>query len=315
MAKKYEIVVETGSDFTRDLREKFNLYPEAIASIIYYPDGSEAHGDIDWTNTNPADFFARVKKEAGKIKTAFGDYAEFCRVVQPILEDGKDVIIVTISSGLSGTYQGFKNYASILLEDYPDRKIEIVDSLKYSSAIGLLALEMAKNRDEKSMSLEDNVNWANKARYSLHESGPMDDLRFLAKNGRISAPKAFFGSLLGMQPLADFNYQGLTQPLGTIKGAKLTNEIAIKYFLELVENADDQVIFISHSCREERANLFKEELLKVCHPRDIIITHLGQLCGPSIGPGLCVIFFFGKEMDENRTYEQEVFARLTGKKA
>ena len=313
MAKKYEIVLETGSDFPRELREKFNLYPEAIASIIYYPDGTEANGDIDWTNSTPEEFFARVKKEAGKIKTAFGSYAEFCRVIQPILEAGNDAVIVTISSGLSGTYQGFRNYAEILLEDYPDRKIEIVDSLKYSSAIALLAVSMAENR-EKGMSLEDNVKWANENRYNLHESGPMDDLKFLSKNGRISAPKAFFGSLLGMQPLADFNYKGLTEPLGTLKGAKLTNEVAIKYFQEIGENLDDQVIFISHSCREERAKLFKEEILKVCKPRDIIITHLGQLCGPSIGPGLCVIFFYGSKMDENRSREVEVFTRLSSKK-
>ena len=314
MNRKYEIVLETGSDFTKDLRERFNLYPEAIASIIYYPDGSEANADIDWNNSTPEEFFTRVKKEAGKIKTAFGSYAEFCRVVQPILEAGKDVVIVTISSGLSGTYQGFRNYAEILLEDYPDRKIEVVDSLKYSTAIALLATSMAANRDEKGMSLEDNVKWANENRYRLHESGPMDDLKFLSKNGRISAPKAFFGSLLGMQPLADFNYKGFTEPLGTLKGAKLTNEIAIKYFQEIAENADDQIIFISHSCREERAKLFREELLKVCKPRDIIISHLGQLCGPSIGPGLCVIFFYGSKMDENRSHEVEVFTRLTAKK-
>ncbi len=313
MSKNYEIVLETGSDLTRDLREKFNLYPEAIASIIYYPDGTEANGDIDWTKQTPEEFFARVKKEAGKIKTAFGSYGEFTRVVEPILEAGKDVVIVTISSGLSGTYQGFRSYAEILLEDYPDRKIEIVDSLKYSTAIALLAISMAENRDKKSMSLEDNVAWANENKYCLHESGPMDDLKFLAKNGRISAPKAFFGSLLGMQPAADFNYKGMTEPLGTLKGAKLTNEITVKYFAEIGEKLDDQIIFISHSCRAERAELFKEEILKICKPREIIINHLGQLCGPSIGPGLCVIFFYGKKMDEGRTNEIATFNRLTGK--
>ena len=312
MERKYEIVLETGGDLTADLRAKYNLYPEVIASVLYLADGSEKKGDIDWKETSPEEFFAQVKKEAGKIKTAFGSYAEFVRVVEPILEEGKDVVIVTISSGLSGTYQGFRNYAEVLLEDYPDRKIEIVDSLKYASAIGLLAVSMAENR-EKGMSLEENVKWANEAKYHLHESGPMDDLKFLAKNGRISAPKAFFGSLLGMQPLADFNYKGMSEPLGTLKGPKLTNEIAIKYFQEMGENLDDQIIFISHSCRKERAELFKEEILKVCHPREIVITHLGQLCGPSIGPGLCVIFFYGKRLTEDRSVEMAAFNKLTGK--
>ncbi len=315
MDRKYEIVLETGADLTLDLRRKFNLNEEVIASILYYPDGSEGRGDIDWKETNPTDFFARVKKEAGKIKTAFGSYGEFSRVVQPILDAGKDVVIVTISSGLSGTYQGFRSYAEILLEDYPERKVLIVDSLKYSSAIGLLAIYMAKNRDEKGMSIEENVEWANKARYNLHQSGPMDDLRFLAKNGRISAPKAFFGSMLGMQPLADFNYTGMSQPMGTIKGAKLTDEMTIKYFLETVENPDDQIILISHSCREERANKYKEEILKVCHPKELIVTHLGQLCGPSIGPGLCVIFYMGKALTPDRSVENEIFNRITGKAA
>ena len=313
MDRKYEIVLETGSDFTLDLRQKFNLYEEVIASILYYGDGSEAQGDIDWKNTTPEEFFARVKKEAGKIKTAFGSYGEFSRVLTPILEAGKDAVIVTISSGLSGTANGFKNYAEILLEDYPERKIYIVDSLKYSSAIALLALQMAKNRDEKGMSIEKNVEWANEAKYRLHQVGPMDDLRFLAKNGRISAAKGFFGSLLGMQPLADFNYKGMSEPLGTLKGAALTDEMAIKYFLETVENVEDQTIIISHSCRAERAEKYRQEVLKVCKPREIIITHLGQLCGPSIGPGLCVIFYFGKPITEDRSVEMEIFNRITGK--
>lgn len=314
MDRKYEIVLETGSDLTLDLRKKFNLHEEVIASILYYGDGTETNGDIDWKTTTPDEFFARVKKEAGKIKTAFGSYGEFTRVVEPILEAGKDVVIVTISSGLSGTYQGFRSYAEILLEDYPDRKILVVDSLKYSSAIGLLAISMAENRDKKGMSIEENVEWANEQRYHLHQSGPMDDLRFLAKNGRISAPKAFFGSMLGMQPLADFNYTGMSQPMGTLKGAALTDEMAIKYFLETVENPDDQIIIISHSCREERAKKYRDEVLKVCKPRDIIITHLGQLCGPSIGPGLCVIFYYGSRLSEDRSHEMEIFNRITGKK-
>lgn len=308
----YEIVIESTCDLNAELREKFHIYPDVIRGFVYIPGKEEFFADTEFKNYSKEEFFKIVKSKAGKVHTAFAPFQEFSRVVEPILEAGKDAIIFAISTGISGTYNGFLNWASLLLEDYPERKIAIIDTLKYSSASGLLAIYGAENK-EKGMSFKDNVKWLNEHRYCLHEAGPMDDLSFLAKNGRISAGKAFFGGLVGVQPFGDFTRDGKNAPLGTIKGDAKTNEVALQYLLKMAKNIEDQVIVIDHSMREKRAELFKEQLLKVAKPREVIITHVGQSCGPNMGPGLCAYFFMGDPIQENREEELKVFSELKGK--
>ena len=308
----YEIVIESTCDLNAELREKFHIYPDVIRGFVYIPGKEEFFADTEFKNYSKEEFFKIVKSKAGKVHTAFAPFQEFSRVVEPILEAGKDAIVFAISTGISGTYNGFLNWASLLLEDYPERKIAIIDTLKYSSASGLLAIYGAENK-EKGMSFEDNVKWLNEHRYCLHEAGPMDDLSFLAKNGRISAGKAFFGGLVGVQPFGDFTRDGKNAPLGTIKGDAKTNEVALQYLLKMAKNIEDQVIVIDHSMREKRAELFKEQLLKVAKPREVIITHVGQSCGPNMGPGLCAYFFMGDPIQENREEELRVFSELKGK--
>ena len=179
----YEIIIESTCDLNAELRAKFNIYPEVIRGFVYVPGQDEFYADLEFKNYTQAEFFKIVKSKAGKVHTAFAPYEEFVRVVEPVLKEGKDAIIFTISSGISGTYNGFLNWANVLLEDYPDRRIAIIDTLKYSSAGGLLAIYGAENR-AKGMSFDENVQWLNEKRFCLHEAGPMDDLSFLAKNGR-----------------------------------------------------------------------------------------------------------------------------------
>ena len=308
----YELVIESACDLNAELRSKFKIYPEIIRGLVYVPGKDEFFSDIEFQNYSKDVFFKMVKSNAGKVHTAFATYEEFCRVVEPILKDEKDAIVFTISTGISGTYNGFLNWASVLLEDYPNRKIEIIDTLKYSTACALLAIYASRNRDA-GMSFEDNVKWCKEKRYCIHEAGPMDDLSFLAKNGRLSAGKAFFGGLAGVQPFADFTRDGKNAPLGTLKGDAKTNEVSLKYMLKLAKNIEDQVIVITHSVREKRAEQFKEQLLKVAKPKEVIMTHVGQSCGPNIGPGLCVYFFMGDPITEGREQELETFAELKGK--
>lgn len=305
----YEIIIESTCDLNAELRKKFRIYPEIIRGYVYIPGKEDMLSDPEFKNYSETEFFKLVKANAGKVHTAFAPYEEFARVVEPVLKEGKDCIVFAISTGISGTYNGFRNWASMLLEDYPERKIEIIDTLRYSSASGLLAIYAVENK-EKGMSFEENVAWLNQYRHHVHEAGPMDDLSFLAKNGRLSATKAFFGKLAGVQPFADFTRDGKNSPLGTFKGDKKVNEASLKYLLEMATNLEDQIVIITHSMRPERAELFKKQLLEVAHPREVIITHVGQSCGPNIGPGLCTYFFMGEAIQDGREKEMKVYESL-----
>lgn len=305
----YEIIIESTCDLNAELRKKFRIYPEIIRGYVYIPGKEDMLSDPEFKNYSETEFFKLVKANAGKVHTAFAPYEEFARVVEPILKEGKDCIVLAISTGISGTYNGFRNWASMLLEDYPERKIEIIDTLRYSSASGLLAIYAVENK-EKGMSFEENVAWLNQYRHHVHEAGPMDDLSFLSKNSRLSATKAFFGKLAGVQPFADFTRDGKNSPLGTFKGDKKVNEASLKYLLEMATNLEDQIVIITHSMRPERAELFKKQLLEVAHPREVIITHVGQSCGPNIGPGLCTYFFMGEAIQDGREKEMKVYESL-----
>lgn len=305
----YEIVIESTCDLNKSLREKFHIYPEYIRGSVYLPNNQEILSDLEWENISSSEFYKIVKKNVGDVKTAFGTYSEFERVIKPILDEKKDAMIFTISTGISGTFNAMRNYVDILLEDYPDRKIVVIDTLKYSAGSGLLAILAAKNRDE-GMDILENENWCNKHRFNIHEMGVLDDLRFLAKNGRISMSKAFFGSLIGVQPVADFTRDGKTSPLGNLKGIKLADEFSLKYLLETIEDLENQIVFIAHSDRLERANLFKEQLLKVAKPKEVIIIEVGESCGPNIGPGICTYFYLGKELSQERQDEIALYNKI-----
>lgn len=308
----YEIVIDSTCDLNKEIRNRFGIYPEYLKTVIYLPN-KEMQCDLEWENLSEKEYYKIVKSKIGAVKTAFAPYNEFVRVIEPILEEGKDVIIFALSSGISGTYNAYVNFANVLGEDYPNNKIHVVDTLKYGPASGLLAIAASENK-KKGMLFDENVKWCEENKMRLHQSGTLDDLRFLAKNGRITATKAFFGSLVGVQPHADFNTKGLTEPLGTLKGKDAANEFSLKYMLKTATNLDDQIVVISHSMRKERAEQFKEQLLKVCHPRDVIIACLGQSCGANCGPGLTSYNYFGDVITDSREKEVAVFNELKGNK-
>lgn len=306
--ENYEIIVESSCDLNLEMRKKYGIYEDIIRGIVYDGD-KETLIDAEWNEEELMSFFKYVRNNVGKVHTAFPTYGEFCRVVEPVLESGKDALIFVISSGLSGAPNAYRNYREMILEDYPNRKIHIVDTLKYASASGLLAIYAARNKKE-GMSFEKNIDWVEENKYYLHEIGPMDDLTFLARSKRIKAGKAFFGSLIGVQPVADFTVDGKTQPFGTMKGDKAINEVCLQYMLKTAKDLENQIVIICHSARPERANIFKEQLLKVVQPKELLIIPVGKSCGPNIGPGLCSYFYFGGKLTEDREFETKIFEEL-----
>lgn len=307
--KDYEIVIDCTCDLNEEVRKQFGLYNDYFHGIIYIPGREDKLSDLSYSDIKSDEYYALIKKHAGKVRTAFATFEEFSRVVKPILESDKDIIVVTISSALSGTYNGYLNYAKIILEDYPGARIEVVDSLKYASASGLVAIYAALNK-QKGMSLDDNLNSLSAIIPCIHEIGPMDDLFFLAKNGRIAAPKAFFGQLAGVQPVADFTRDGKSMPLGTIKGSKNVDKFCLEYLLKTIKNPEEQVVIVAHSNRLVRAKRYKEQLEKALKVKQIIIHEVAQSCAPNIGPGLCVYFYVGDEISLDREKENKLYSEL-----
>ena len=141
----------------------------------------------------------------------------------------------------------------------------------------------------------------------------MDDLFFLCKTGRITNFKAFFGTLVGINPMADFNRQGLAQVVGKFKGKKAAFNAVIEYMKETVENPTEQIMFVAHSNRLAAAEVLRDMLIKEFSPKEVIINDVGMSCGVSVGPGLCAAFYWGKEISENMETELAIMQKIVEK--
>ena len=298
----FVIIPDASSDLNKELRERFHI-PDYVRGTFYFPDGKEAFADLDWELMDPVTYYTSMSGRNVLFKTASARRGEVLSVYEKQLKAGKDILAISLSSALSGTYQVCTTIANELMEKYPERKIVVVDSLRYSTALSLLVI-MASQKQAEGATLEETAAYLEQNKHRVHQIGPMDDLFFLVKTGRISNFKAFFGSLIGINPMADFNRQGLSQVLGKFKGKPNAFDAVIEYMRGTIENPQDQIIFVAHSNREQAAETLAQRVREAFSPKEIIINHVGLSCGASIGPGLCAVFYQGKEISENMEQEQ-----------
>lgn len=305
---EFVIIPDASSDLTKELRERFNI-PGYVKGTIYFPDGKEYAADLDWELIDPETYYKSMSGRNVLFKTASAQRGNIISVYESFLKEGKDILAITLSSALSGTNQVCQLVAQELLEKYPERKIMIVDSLRYSTALSLLVI-MASQKQQEGATLEETAAYIEENKHRIHQIGPMDDLFFLVKTGRISNFKAFFGTLVGINPMADFNRKGLSQVLGKFKGKKKAFDAVIEYMRGTIEDPENQIIFIAHSDREEAAKVLAQRVQEAFNPKEVIINHVGVSCGASIGPGLCAAFYQGKEISEDLVEEQKLMDQI-----
>ena len=300
----FAIVSDSSSDFTADLRQRFDV-PDIQRGMVYFPDGHEEPADLDWEKYTPEWYYNSMKDRKVLYKTAAAPSGEIEAIFEKNLAQGRDVLSISLSGALSATYQSCKLIAQELLKKYPERKIICIDSLRYSTALSLLVM-MASQKRAEGASLEETAAYLEEKKYCVHQMGPMDDLFFLTKTGRISNFKAFFGTLAGVNPMADFNRKGLAEVLVKFKGKRAALEATVRYMEQTIEEPENQIIFVAHSNRQAVAELMAEKIREKFHPKEIYINPVGMSCGATIGPGLCAAFYVGKPISEDLTEEKTI---------
>ena len=311
--RTFEIVSDASCDLNHELRERFGIYDDLVKSDVVMPDGTTKESDSEWKSFDPKQYFESMRSKKVVYKSAVRGVEEFKRVIEKILKEGKDVLCVTLSSSMSASYSLFNKAKEELLKTYTDRKILIVDSLRYSTEESMLAIYAAKLRDE-GKSIDETAKWLEENKHRFHQMGPLDDLFFLHKSGRISFGKAFFGTLAGIMPLGDFNHEGRTTILNKAKGFKNALKATVEYIKATITNPEDQIIFIAHTNRDEKALKLKELIEKEINCKEVIISMVGQVCGANIGPGLVAAFYVGKPISvdckEEEAIMKGIFAKL-----
>ena len=308
--KKFVILPDVTCDLSAELRERFDI--EYVKGHIVFPDKVEREGVLEWKYCTREEFYKQLKSNPNGYSTAPANIDEFKEAFEKYVKEGYDVLSLTISSALSGTYNFALKAKELVLEQYPDAKIEVIDSQRYSNGFGLIAIWASLLREE-GKSIEEVAQLINEKKNCFHEMGWLDDLSFVAKKGRLSKSKAFFGTLIGIKPLGEFNHQGLTTVLGKAKGEKKAYQAILNYIDKTILDPANQIILIAQTNHMKQALAFKDMLNEKFHPKEIIINDVFPSCGINVGPGLMAAFYMGKEISEDLKVETDIMNEVLQK--
>lgn len=286
---RFKLVTDTSADLPRDYLEQNDI---TVLSLAYIIDG-ETYG---WENPmDDHEFYSKMRK--GSMPTTsqvnMGDATE---LFEELIKEYDEILCVSFSSGLSGTYNSVAVAAQNVCEAHPQKKIRVVDTKAASLGQGLMvdyALKMrndGKSLDETADFLEQNYN------HFVHVF-TVDDLNHLYRGGRVSRATAFVGTLANIKPILHVDDQGHLINIGKVRGRK-------KSLIELVNLMekkigdhvkDNQRIFISHGDSAEDAQFVAEEVKKRFGIDSFLINYVGPTIGAHSGPGTIALFFYGDE--------------------
>lgn len=285
---------------TADLsKEQFEERDIRYICFHYQLDGVDHPDDLG--ETIPFDEFYKAMENGADTKTSQVSVGEYTPYFEQFLKEGKDVLHLTLSSGISGSINSANIAAEELREKYPDRKIYIVDSLAASSGYGLLMDKLADLRDD-GMSIDELRDWAVEHRLECNHWFFSTDLTFFIKGGRVSKTSGFIGGLLNICPLLNVSFEGKLIPRYKIRTKKKVIGFTVDKMEELanggLEYADK--VFISNSACYEDARAVAdliEERFKHLKGR-VVINSIGTTIGSHTGPGTVALFFWGKKRED-----------------
>lgn len=305
----YVLLTDSSTDLTKDLRERFGV-DDYLPGNITFPDGHTEDSSLDWESISPQDFYTSMSKDAmysTSIKNTEVQEAFF----EKYLKEGKDILNISLSHSLSNTYDMCRKAAENLQKKYPERKIIIVDSLRYSGADGLL-VSLAGDMKNEGKSIEEVAQWLEDNKQRCHQTGTVDDLKFLAKLGRCSNVSAFMGSLINIKPLAEFNRDGMNQIITKVTGYKKLFAAMIEYMKATIEPEPKRII-VSHTFRKAQWLQLQELIRETFPTAEVIPTTVNMANGSSIGPGMVVAFYMGKEISEGLVEETKLLEDIKAK--
>jgi DegV family protein with EDD domain len=281
---------------TADLKKE-HLDEKDIRYIYFHYslDGVAYYDDLG--QTMPLDRFYKTMADGAKTSTSQINISEYLDYFSSFLSEGKDVLHVCLSSGLSGTYNCAVNAANIARERFPGRKIYVVDSLGASSGYGLLIDAMADLRNN-GMEIEELRDWAEANKLSVHHLFFSTDLSYYVKGGRISRAAGLAGGILGICPVLHVDASGRLIPIMKARSKKKAMREIVDLMVKNARGGPDYSgkCFISHSaCLEDAcavADLVKDRFAKL---GGVVINDIGTTIGSHTGPGTTAMFFWGSE--------------------
>ena len=283
-----KIITDSACDLSREYIDNNNI---GLLSLVLNLNEQLMKDDLGKT-LSYKDFYGEMREGATPTTSQVNAH-EFEEEFIKHVKNGDSIICITISSALSGTFNSANIARNNILEEYPEAKIELVDSLSVSMGQGLLVLKACEMRDS-GLTVEEIVNWLEENKNKVIHSFVVDSLNHLKRGGRISAATAAIGGLLNIKPALYIDDNGKVMQGEKIKGKKKVLKFLVNEVKEKVINSEDETLYICHGDCLEDAETLKNMILEEVKFKNIVINYVGNVIGAHAGPGVLAVLFLGK---------------------
>ena len=282
----YQIVTDSCCDYTDE--QYAGLGVTCVPLTVIWDGTSHSHFS---TEAALRDFYNGMR--GGLIATTSAlNPDNWARAMEPWLQAGKDLLVLAVSSGISATYQSACIAAQDLMEAYPERQIQVVDSLSGSLGEGLLLWHACKRRDAGER-LDANARWLRENASRVCHWVTVEDLSHLKRSGRLSSAGALLGTMLDIKPIIRVTEEGKLVSDAKVRGRKAAIRTLAKKFAQARDFSSEELVTIAHGDCPEDARSLAEILRRDYGVKNIHIGYVGPILGAHTGPGVLVLFHLG----------------------
>lgn len=287
----FAIVTDSSSNLPEDIIDQHDL---TVLPLTFMVDGEEYRSYLKGEKTDLSQFYTMMR-EGKVITTSLPNLKESRESIEALLREGRDVLYLGFSSGLSGTYQAIELLLTELAGLYPGRTVASVDTLAASLGEGLLVYYAAKMREEGA-SIEKVRDWVEEHKLHLAHWFTVDDLMFLFRGGRVSRTSAWAGTLLNIKPVMHVDDEGHLIPLEKVRGRKKSLKALVDHMEQTAMSpVADQTVFITHGDCLEDAEYVADLVRERFGVSDVLINWVDPVIGAHSGPGTMALFFLASE--------------------
>ena len=292
--RSFRIYIDSSCDLSTEYINENNI---TVIPMMYSLDDKD-HPDGRWRDIS-GDNFYKALKNGGVAKTTQVNPGTFAEYFGECAAQGEDLICITLSSGLSGSYNNAVSAAEDVSNHYPDRGIYVIDSINATGGHGLLAA-LAVDKGGEGLSAKDTAKWLNERKHSVYAVFTVDDLNFLHRGGRLSKLSAVAGSLLSVKPLLWVTPDGHLQLKDKVRGRKAALETLLSQMKRCINPGDNPgLVIITHCGCEDDANKLADLIKESYNGASTMVVTMGPVIGAHTGPGAVAMFF-----ESNMTREE-----------
>ena len=287
----FEIVTDSSSNLVEEMIDDFGLH---VLPLTFMVDGEEYQSYLKGQHTDLKQFYTMMR-EGKVITTSLPNLAESEALMRGLLEQGRDILYLGFSSGLSGTFEATELLMRDLAAEFPERTLCAVDTLAASGGEGLLVWH-AVQRARAGTSIGEVRDWVEENKLHLAHWFTVDDLMFLFRGGRVSRTSAWAGTMLNIKPVMHVDDEGHLIPMEKVRGRKKSLNALVDHMEKTaIAPIGEQMVFITHGDCIEDAEYVAEQVKGRFGVKEVVINYVDPVIGAHSGPGTMALFFLASE--------------------